>query len=141
MVNQSILYMAFVLLISSSSNYLFHKILEIMSTSKSMTTYSQVLNILPEKGYGKELNIMRAGASFDDSETLYHPEQLKIVKVYRFEGESDPSDMAVIYLLHSESDEKGFLLNAYGTYSNEDNQYYDEFIKRVPVEEIAGLEL
>ncbi|TXE11186.1 hypothetical protein [Algoriphagus aquimarinus] len=112
-----------------------------MSTSKSMTTYSQVLNLLPAKGYGKELNIKRAGASFDDSETIYHPEQLKIVKVYRFEGESDPADMAVIYLLHSDTDEKGFLLNAYGTYSDEDNPYYDEFIKRVPINEIEGFEI
>ncbi|WP_092900165.1 hypothetical protein [Algoriphagus aquimarinus] len=112
-----------------------------MSTSKSMTTYSQVLNLLPAKGYGKELNIQRAGASFDDSETIYKPEQLKIVKVYRFEGESDPSDMAVIYLIHSDSDEKGFLLNAYGTYSDEDNPYYDEFIKGVPVDEIEGFEI
>ncbi|WP_158861311.1 hypothetical protein [Lunatibacter salilacus] len=107
-----------------------------MSTSKSMTTYSQVLNLLPERGYGKELNINRAGANFDGSDTLYKPEQLKIVKVYRFEGESDPSDMAVIYLIHSESDEKGYILNAYGTYSDQDNPYYDEFIKRVPIEEI-----
>lgn len=112
-----------------------------MSTSKSMTTYSQVLNILPDRGYGKELNILRAGAQFDDSDTIYQPEQLKIIKVYRFEGESDPSDMAVIYLLNSDSDEKGFLLNAYGTYSGEDNQYYDEFIKRVQIEEIEGFEI
>lgn len=111
-----------------------------MSTSNSMTTYSQVLNILPGKGYGKELNIKRAGGNFDDSEKIYQPEQLKIVKVYRFEGDSDPSDMAVIYLIHGEADEKGFLLNAYGTYSNDDNQYYDEFIKRVPIEEIEGME-
>ena len=112
-----------------------------MSTSKSMTTYSEVLNILPDRGYGKELNIMRAGASFDDSEIIYQPEQLKIVKVYRFEGESDPSDMAVVYLIHSDSDEKGFLLNAYGTYSGEDNKYYGEFIKRVPIEEVEGFEI
>jgi hypothetical protein len=107
-----------------------------MSTSKSMTTYSQVLNLLPEKGYGKELQISADGASFDGSDTVYQPDQLKIVKVYRFEGESDPSDMAVIYLIHSDGDEKGFILNAYGTYSDQDNPHYDEFIKGVPIEEI-----
>lgn len=112
-----------------------------MSTSKEMTTYSQVLNKLPGKGYGKELNIARAGAKFDQGVELLQPEQLKIVKTYRFEGESDPSDMAVIYLLHSESGEKGFILNAYGTYSDEDNQYYNEFIKRVPVAELKDLEI
>ena len=116
----------------------FHKISEIMSTSKSMTTYSQVLNQLPAKGYGQELSIKRAGASFDGSDEIYQPEQLRIVKVYRFEGESDPADMAVIYLLHG-AGEKGFLLNAYGTYSDEDNQYYDDFIKRVPIEELEEI--
>ncbi|MCE7054792.1 hypothetical protein LZF95_08915 [Algoriphagus sp. AGSA1] len=112
-----------------------------MSTSRSMTTYSQVLNLLPNRGYGQELNIQRAGASFEDSDRIYQPEQLNIVKTYRFEGESDPSDMAVIYLLHSETGEKGFLLNAYGTYSDEDNQFYDEFIKRVPVEESEDFDI
>lgn len=115
------------------------KPLEIMSTSKEMTTYSQVLNKLPSKGYGKELNISRAGAKFDESEELLQPEQLKIVKTYRFEGESDPSDMAVIYLLHSDTGEQGFVLNAYGTYADEDNQYYNEFIKRVPVCDLEEL--
>ncbi|HSF54215.1 MAG TPA: hypothetical protein VLA71_10700 [Algoriphagus sp.] len=111
-----------------------------MSTSNSMTTYSQVLDQLPAKGYGKELNISRAGAKFDEGSEILQPEQLKIVKTYRFEGESDPSDMAVIYLLHSDSGEKGFILNAYGTYSDEDNQYYNEFIKRVPVAELDDID-
>jgi hypothetical protein len=106
-----------------------------MSTSKSMTTYSQVLNQLPAKGYGKELKISRAGAKFDEGNDILQPEQLKIVKTYRFEGESDPSDMAVIYLLHSESGEKGFILNAYGTYADDDNEFYNEFIKRVQIDE------
>jgi len=112
-----------------------------MSTSKSMTTYSQVLNILPGKGYGKELNIQEEGARFDDSDQLYQPEQLKIVKTYRFEGESDPSDMAVIFLIHGHGEEQGFVLNAYGTYSDRDNPYYDEFIKRVPIDEIEGFDI
>lgn len=111
-----------------------------MSTSKEMTTYSQVLNKLPEKGYGRELNITRAGAKFEEGSELLQPGQLKIVKTYRFEGESDPSDMAVIYLLHSDSGEKGYILNAYGTYSDEDNQFYNEFIKRVPVDELKELD-
>lgn len=110
-----------------------------MDASNSMTTYSQVLNKLPAKGYGKELTITRAGGMFEEDKEIFQPEQLKIVKTYRFEGDSDPSDMAVIYLLHSDSGKKGFILNAYGTYSDDDNEYYNEFIKRVPVEEMDEL--
>jgi hypothetical protein len=112
-----------------------------MSTSKSMTTYSQVLNKLPKKGYGNELKISQEGGSFDGSDSIYTPEQLTIIKVYRFEGESDPADMAIIYLIESESGEKGFILNAYGTYSDQDNPYYDEFIKKVKIEEIEDRDI
>jgi hypothetical protein len=82
-----------------------------------------VLNILPGKGCGKDLNIQGEGARFDDLDQLYQPEQLKIVKTYRFETESDPSDMAVIFLIQSNGEEKGFILNALGTYSDFDNPY------------------
>jgi hypothetical protein len=34
---------------------------------------------------------------FDELDQLYQSEQLKIVKTYRFEDESDSSDMAVIF--------------------------------------------
>jgi hypothetical protein len=107
-----------------------------MSTSKSMTTYSQVLNLLPEKGYGNELKISSDGGRFDGSEKVFEPEQLKVIKVYRFEGESDPADMAIIYLFESDSGEKGYSLNAYGPYSDQDNPHYDEFIKRVVIDEV-----
>lgn len=79
-----------------------------MSTSRSVTTFSHVLILLPDKGYGNELKINLAGANFDGSENLYNPEQPKITKMYRFEGDSDPGDMAVIYLL--ESDLRGIIL-------------------------------
>ena len=67
-----------------------------------MKTFSQVLNLLPGKGYGNELKINFARAYFDGSENLYNSEKFKITKVYRFEGESDPGDIAFIYFLESD---------------------------------------
>lgn len=39
-----------------------------------MKTFSQVLNLLPGKGYDNELKINFAEANFDGSENYYNPE-------------------------------------------------------------------
>ena len=110
-----------------------------MSTYETMTPLSVVLNRLKEKGYGRELTISEAGAHFEGEQQLYYPAQLTIVKIYRFEGASDPADMAVVYAVRAADSMQGFLLNAYGTYADEDNPYYNEFIKGVAVEEEEDL--
>src|SRR5690606_23726267 len=110
-----------------------------MEMPKPMTPLSKVIVRLEEKGYGRELSIMEGGACFEDGGQLSSPEQLTIVKVYRFEGESDPADMSVAYAIRSDDGQCGFLVNAYGTYSNQDNPYYDDFIRRVPVNEQEDL--
>ncbi len=109
--------------------------LDIMSTSRSMTPLSMVLERLREKGYGQEFIIAGDNAHLAESGHTYKPSQLTIIKVYRFEGESDPADMSVIYAIRTSDGEKGYILNAYGTYSDRDNPYYDDFIRSVPVDE------
>ncbi|MGV3761428.1 hypothetical protein [Parapedobacter sp.] len=110
-----------------------------MNMPKPMTPLSRVIVRLEEKGYGRELVITGKGARFEDGGQLYPPSQLTIVKVYRFEGESDPADMSVVYAIRSDDGRRGFLVNAYGTYSNQDNPYYDDFIRSVPVDEQEDL--
>jgi hypothetical protein len=107
-----------------------------MSTSRSMTPLSVVLKRIADKGYGRELKISEDGARLDENGSVYSAGQLTIIKVYRFEGESDPGDMAVVYLVHTADEEKGFLMNAYGPYSDQDNPYYDDFVKEIPIDEL-----
>ena len=69
----------------------------------------------------------------------YHPEELKIIKTYRFEGASDPSDSSILYIIEATDGLKGYSLNAYGIYSDHDNEAgYDNFIRNIPVEEHEG---
>ena len=104
-----------------------------------MTPLSVVLERLREKEYGRELIIKSEGAYFEGQPTVYQPSSLTIIKVYRFEGESDPADMSVIYAIRADDGQKGYLLNAYGTYSDQDNPFYDDFIRDVPVNEQEDL--
>jgi hypothetical protein len=47
-------------------------------------------------------------------EDKFDPEDFEIVEVYRFEGNSDPADEAVVYAIESNRGHKGVLVNGYG---------------------------
>ncbi|RPD38543.1 hypothetical protein [Chitinophaga barathri] len=101
-----------------------------------MTTLSQVLAKLHSKGYDNEFKVSDHGRmQSPDGEQIYNPEDLKIIKTYRFEGESDPSDNSVLYLLEDQEGHKGYVLDAYGMYSSHDEAGFDEFLKKIPVED------
>ena len=55
--------------------------------------------------------------SFDSGRT-FAADQVVIREYHRFEGVSDPDDMAVVYALESREGTKGVLTDAYGVYSD-----------------------
>lgn len=105
-----------------------------MEHSGEMNTLSQILEKLRKKGLDNELRMSDHGKM--QSETLnkiYNPEDLTIVKTYRFEGLSDPGDNSVLYLLEDSDKKLSYILDAYGTYSNNIGPSFDDFLKRVNV--------
>ncbi len=75
-------------------------------------TVSEAVNGLKKRGFELDFNlqenclICHAG-KFDVND-------FEIVEVYRFEGNSDPSDEAVVYAIDSITGMKGVLVNGYG---------------------------
>jgi hypothetical protein len=49
---------------------------------------------------------------------VLQPNELVIREVYRFEGVSDPDDMAVVYALASTTGVQGTLVDAFGVYAD-----------------------
>jgi len=47
------------------------------------------------------------------------PSEFVIAEVYRFEGESDPADEAVVYAIESKDGRKGVLVNGFGISADE----------------------
>ncbi len=101
-----------------------------MSESIEMSTVSQVLAKLKEKNWSREFIFTEHGFTADGTR-FYRPDEIQIVKVYRFEGISDPSDMSVIYILQTGDGLTGYSLNAYGAY-NDKSKDYDNFIRQIP---------
>lgn len=98
-----------------------------------MTTLSGVLEKLRLKKIDNEFKMTKEGFTAGKGK-FYTPEEVKIIRTYRFEGESDPEDSAVIYIIEATDGLVGYSIDAYGAYSDHDADY-DDFIRKIPVEE------
>jgi hypothetical protein len=103
-------------------------------TPGEMTTLSTVLEKLRIKKRDNEFRMSEDGFGIGNGK-FYTPDQLTIIKTYRFEGASDPSDSSIIYLIEANDGLIGYSMDAYGAYSNHDDDGYDDFIRKIPMEE------
>ncbi len=82
----------------------------------SYDTVSAAVNGLKKRGYEMDFNLR-------DNCLICHEDKFdindfEIVEFYRFEGDSDPADEAVVYAIESNKGHKGILVNGYGPTSD-----------------------
>ncbi len=106
-----------------------------MELGHKMTTLSQVTEILRSKGYSEDFQMTEKGFTAKNEGSILTPDKITISKVYRFEGESNPGDMSILYAMETEEGVKGILIEAYGTYAGNDSETLAEFLKKVKTEE------
>ncbi len=106
-----------------------------MESGHNMSTLSQVIEILRQKGFREDFEMKKGGFTAVTSGTILMPDDIKIIKTYRFEGESNPDDMSVLYAMETDSGVKGILIDAYGTYANNEPEKLSEFLKKVKTSE------
>jgi hypothetical protein len=100
-----------------------------MQDKVELTTMVNVLTDLRKQGYKLDFRVTPEGMlSSNDDKTLLTPEQVRIVNFYRFEGESNPDDMAILYVLETNTGLKGTISDAYGLYSDDT---IESFMKQV----------
>jgi hypothetical protein len=103
-----------------------------MEIPHQMTTLSHVLEKLRIKNMDNEFRWTEEGFTTGNGK-FYQPGDLTIVKVYRFEGITDPGDMSIVYVIEAKDGSIGYSLDAYGVYSNHENEAgYDNFIRQIP---------
>jgi hypothetical protein len=98
-----------------------------------MTTLVSVLETLRKKKMDNEFRMTEKGFTADKNK-YYQPEDLVIIKTYRFEGDTNPDDASILYLIQANDGLTGYSIDAYGVYTNHDNDY-NEFIKKLKVED------
>ena len=84
-----------------------------------MTTLSEVLNILKADGYSVDFNLNDNCLVCHGNALQVYPEDFVVDRHYRFEGDTDPGDAAILYAISSQKHGiKGTLVNGYGLYSD-----------------------
>lgn len=80
------------------------------------STVTEAINKLREEGFVTDFNL--EDNCIICNTVKFNVEELEIVDVYRYEGNSDPSDEAIVYAIESKSGVKGILVNGYGVSSD-----------------------
>jgi hypothetical protein len=70
------------------------------------------------KGYTEDFRITDQGLEALNHHHNYQPDEIQVVNFYRFEGESDPDDNAILYIIETNDGTKGTLVDAYGVYND-----------------------
>ena len=95
------------------------------------TTLSNTLNELRQQGYTEDFNLHQNCLEYRNGGYKLFAEDFQVDKYFRFEGDSNPSDAAIVYAISSPRlGHKGVLVNAYGIYSE---PHTDEIMKKLTI--------
>ena len=97
----------------------------------SYNTLSETMNELRKEGYVEDFNLQQNCLECRNGQFKVFADEFKIDKYYRFEGQSNPSDSAILYAISSDVHQlKGVLVNAYGIYSE---PVTDEMLQKLKI--------
>lgn len=100
-----------------------------MQDKVELTPLITVLAQVKKEGYKLDFKVTEEGKlSTMDDKQQFVADQVQIVNFYRFEGESNPDDMSILYVLETSTGLKGTISDAYGPYSDET---IENFMKQV----------
>jgi len=87
-----------------------------MKENYHYATVTEAISNLRKEGFSVDFNIVDNWIAYHSGK--FDTDEFDIVEVYRYEGESDPGDEAVVYAIESTSGIKGILVAGYGASSD-----------------------
>jgi hypothetical protein len=81
-------------------------------------TLSGVMKDLDTRGFSEHFAVENGELRGLDTGTTFAPDEISISERHRFEGISDPDDMAILYAIETDSGVRGTLTDAYGVYAD-----------------------
>ena len=94
-------------------------------------TLTDTMNELRKEGYTEDFNLQQNCLECRAGSFKVFSDEFKVDKYFRFEGDSNPSDAAILYAISSDVHNlKGVLVNAYGIYSE---PITDELLQKLQI--------
>lgn len=75
-------------------------------------TVSEAVNGLKQRGYSLDFNLTENCLICNNDK--FNVNDFEITEFYRFEGNTDPSDEAIVYAIESVNGQRGVLVSGYG---------------------------
>lgn len=97
---------------------------------KLMLTVLEIIQKLRKENYTDEFEIKDGRIISKVTKQSFSPDELIIEKNFRYEGESNPDDNAIVYALTAANGKRGVLVDSYGIYSD---PAISELIASIPV--------
>jgi hypothetical protein len=82
-------------------------------------TVAEAVKGLKQRGYTIDFKLEPDRISCPITPLSLTPADFEITEFYRFEGDSDPADEAIVYAIESKEGNKGVLVNGFGISSEE----------------------
>lgn len=101
-----------------------------MAAALELPTLTDVMAELAARGFTDQFRVAGDRLRAVSSGTLYAPGDLRLVDFHRFEGVSDPDDMAIVYALETRGGVRGTLTDAFGVYAEPGVGAFMEQVKR-----------
>jgi len=79
---------------------------------------SVAIDDLYNLGYTVDYNLHDDGLQSIHHGKIYTADEMKVVKYYRFEGMSNPSDNSILYVIETTDGKKGIMVDSYGADSS-----------------------
>jgi hypothetical protein len=98
--------------------------------ANQFSTLTDALKSLHERGFTDTFIAREDGLHAKHSGRMITPADVTIVEYHRFEGETNPDDMSVVYAIECSNGLKGTIIDAYGAYAN---PLLSDFLRNVPI--------
>lgn len=77
-------------------------------------------NKMLEDGYTENFTVENNKLINLSTQASYDPADITITNFFRFEGQSDPEDSSIMYVIETKDGKKGTIVDAYGAYADPD---------------------
>ncbi len=82
-------------------------------------------------GYKEEFTIADNLLKAVSTGKLYTPAEVSIINFFRFEGQTDPGDSSIMYVLETKDGTKGTLVDAYGPDADGDKTTFIREVEKI----------
>ncbi len=89
-----------------------------MQAPTETPTLADVMDDLARRGFTEHFTAAPGGLHAVESGKTFLADQVTIAEYHRFEGVSDPGDMAIVYAIEARGGVRGTLADAFGVYAD-----------------------